>query len=73
MRWKRRISSGLHSELSRDAESLGLLEAYLDRRMPDWRAGFDPEEDAGLGAAPGTGAMTQKEAYEILGLAAGGE
>lgn len=61
----------LHSELSGDGESLGLLEAYLDRRIPDWRAGFDPEQDAGLGAAPGTGAMTQKEAYEILGLAAG--
>ncbi|MDP3525208.1 MAG: DnaJ domain-containing protein, partial [Hoeflea sp.] len=58
-------------ELSRDAESLGLLEAYLDRRMPDWRAGFDADEGAGLGAAPGSGAMTQKEAYEILGLAAG--
>tara|TARA_R110002020_G_scaffold183962_4_gene380560 strand:+ start:2425 stop:3120 length:696 start_codon:yes stop_codon:yes gene_type:complete len=61
----------LHSELSRDAESLGLLEAYLDRRIPDWRGGFDADEGPGLGTAPGTGAMTQQEAYEILGLAAG--
>ena len=61
----------LHTELSRDPESLGLLEAYLDRRVPDWRAGFDTDEGPGLGAAPGSGAMTHKEAYEVLGLAAG--
>jgi hypothetical protein len=61
----------LHAELSGDPESLGLLEAYLDRRQPNWRAGPDMDEDAGLGAAPSSGAMTQKEAYEILGLAPG--
>jgi len=61
----------LHVELARDSESLGLLEAYLDRRAPDWRASFDMDEDAGLGASPGSGAMTQKEAYEVLGLGAG--
>ena len=61
----------LHTELSGDFESLGLLEAYLDRRIADWRADFDMDTSAGLGAAPGSGAMTQKEAYEVLGLAAG--
>lgn len=61
----------LHSELSADAESLGLLEAYLDRRTPGWRAGPDMDDDGGLGASPGSGAMTQKEAYEVLGLGAG--
>jgi hypothetical protein len=61
----------LHSELVRDPESLGLLEAYLDRRAPDWRAGLDVDDDAGLRASPGSGAMTQKEAYEVLGLGAG--
>ncbi len=61
----------LHSELARDPESLGLLEAYLDRRAPDWRAGFDVNDDAGLGASPSSSAMTQKEAYEVLGLGAG--
>ena len=61
----------LHAELAGDPESLKLLEAYLDRRAPDWRAGFDMDDDAGLGASPGSGAMTQKEAYEVLGLGAG--
>ncbi|KGF68720.1 molecular chaperone DnaJ [Hoeflea sp. BAL378] len=61
----------LHSELSGDPESLALLEAYLDRRIADWRAGAQTDGGAGLGAAPGSGAMTQQEAYEILGLAAG--
>ncbi len=61
----------LYTELAADAESLGLLEAYLDRRAPDWRAGFDMNDDAGLGASPGSGAMTEKEAYEILGLGPG--
>lgn len=61
----------LRNELAGDPESLGLLESYLDRRMPDWRAGPDMDEDPGLGAAPSAGAMTQKEAYEILGLAPG--
>ncbi|OCW56602.1 DnaJ domain-containing protein [Hoeflea olei] len=61
----------LHGELARDAESLALLEAYLDRRIADWRSRLDPDEGAGLGAAPGAGAMTEQEAYEILGLAAG--
>lgn len=61
----------LHAELVRDPESLGLLEAYLDRRTPDWRAGFDMDDDAGLGTSPSSGAMTQKEAYEVLGLGAG--
>lgn len=61
----------LHSELSGDPESLALLEAYLDRRAPDWRAGPEMNEGAGLGASPGSGAMTHKEAYEVLGLAAG--
>jgi curved DNA-binding protein CbpA len=28
-------------------------------------------DDAGLGASPGSGAMTEKEAYEILGLGPG--
>ena len=61
----------LRGELECDAESLGLLEAYLDRRMPDWRAGADADRDAGVGASPGSGAMTKQEAYQILGLGPG--
>ena len=56
---------------SGDPESERLLEAYLDRRMPGWRDGADGDEASGLGGAPRAGSMTEKEAYEILGLAAG--
>jgi hypothetical protein len=54
-----------------DAESVALLESYLDRRFPAWR-----QDTQGNGAggqrrtAPG-GKMTAEEAYQILGLQAG--
>ena len=51
-----------------DPESAQLLEAYLDRRMPGWRD--DPQADFGAReAGPAqSGAMTEQEAYQILGL-----
>ncbi|WP_419913328.1 DnaJ domain-containing protein [Hoeflea sp.] len=61
----------LHSELRGDPESVQVLEAYLDRRTPSWRDSFETDTDDGLGAAPASGSMTEEEAYEILGLAAG--
>ena len=61
----------LHSELRGDPESVQVLEAYLDRRDPAWRDGFDADTGDGLGAAPASGSMTEEEAYEILGLSAG--
>jgi DnaJ-domain-containing protein 1 len=54
-----------------DAESVPLLESYLDRRFPAWR------QDAQGDAAPGqrrpaaSGKMTNEEAYQILGLQPG--
>jgi hypothetical protein len=57
--------------LARDPEGARLLEAYLDRRSPGWREDADRHRDAGQGRAPGTGAMTHQEAYEILGLQPG--
>ena len=48
-----------------DADSVALLEAWLDRAHPDWRA-----EPA---AGPRSGAMTRAEALEILGLAEGAD
>jgi hypothetical protein len=49
-----------------DEEGARLLEAYLDRLHPDWRADFA----GGPGASPrtGSGDMTVEEAYEVLGL-----
>ena len=61
----------LYGELRGDPESVQVLEAYLDRREPAWREGFDTDPDDGLGAAPASGSMTEEEAYEVLGLAAG--
>lgn len=63
--------SALYTELAEDAESRQLLEAYLDRLHPGWRDDLDADASAGLGGAPSPGAMTEKEAYEILGLEPG--
>jgi hypothetical protein len=57
-----------------DAESLALLESYLDRRFPAWRENAEREgagrERSNVGAAA-SGKMTEQEAYQILGLQAG--
>lgn len=54
-----------------DSESLHLLEGYLDRTFPRWRDDFKDDADRRAGAAPGAGAMSKKEAYNILGLEPG--
>ena len=48
-----------------DADSVALLQGWLDRAHPDWRA-----EPA---AEPRSGAMTRAEALEILGLTEGAD
>lgn len=53
----------LHREVAGDPQSLALLEAWMDRRFPDWREG-----PAGSGAADAGGPMTVEEAREILGV-----
>lgn len=57
-----------------DAESLALLESYLDRRFPAWRENAQGEragrQSSHAGAAA-SGKMTEQEAYEILGLQPG--
>jgi hypothetical protein len=61
----------LRREVAADAESLALVEAYLDRRMPGWREDFERDRAAGSRGAADAGAMTDQQAYEILGLAPG--
>jgi hypothetical protein len=51
-----------------DPPSVPLLEAYLDRRFPDWRL---READAQAAPAAGAAAMDERTALEILGLAPG--
>jgi hypothetical protein len=48
-----------------DAESVALLESYLDRRFPAWR------QHARQGRSAASGKMTDEEAYQILGLQPG--
>ena len=60
----------LREELKRDdPEGANLLETYLDRRFAGWR-----EAEQGQGerrGGVGTGAMSRREAYEVLGLPEG--
>ncbi len=58
-------------EAAADQESLSLLEAYLDRRMPGWREDVEADGAAGPGRTADAGPMTDQQAYEILGLASG--
>ena len=54
-----------------DPEGARLLEAYLDRRFAGWRAAGDGDRDARGGTKVRPGAVTEDEAYEILGLQKG--
>ena len=61
----------LYREVATDPESLALLEAYLDRRLPGWREDVERDAAAGPGPATDAGPMTDEEAYQVLGLAPG--
>jgi hypothetical protein len=54
-----------------DAESVPLLESYLDRRFPAWRQNAQGDTARGQGRAAASGKMTNEEAYQILGLKPG--
>jgi hypothetical protein len=55
-----------------DADSVPVLEAFLDRNFgADWRTQAGAAEGGGAGAAPRGGAMSREEAYEVLGLQPG--
>lgn len=58
-----------------DEQSARVLEAYLDRVHPDWRARGDGDEtqtgSGGRASAASPGAMTRAQALAVLGLAEG--
>ena len=54
-----------------DAESVPLLESYLDRRFPAWRQNAQGDTAGGQGRPASSGKMTDEEAYQILGLQPG--
>lgn len=62
---------GLLALFGRDAVTTRRLEAYLDRRHPGWRVDAQGDADTGPRRAAYPGAMTEQEAYEILGLERG--
>jgi DnaJ-domain-containing protein 1 len=47
------------------------MEAYLDRRFPGWRIDADRDQNPGPDIHAKAGAMTEEEAYQILGLEPG--
>jgi hypothetical protein len=61
----------LLEEVAGDGDSVALLEGYLDRRFPGWREHVEGDEAPRARSAADTSAMTDKQAYEILGLSAG--
>ncbi|MCR9123781.1 MAG: DnaJ domain-containing protein [Phyllobacteriaceae bacterium] len=63
----------LAREVRDDGESAQLLEAYLDRRMPGWRDDAEPDDTARQRSTAEAGAMTEQEAYQILGLEPGAD
>jgi DnaJ domain len=54
-----------------DAESVALLESYLDRRFPAWRQDSQGNRAGGQRRTAAAGKMTDEEAYQILGLQPG--
>ncbi len=62
----------LAQECLQDADSLQILEAYMDRVHPDWRSGQASSSQQANAAPPATeSAMSETEALEILGLQRG--
>ncbi|HSM18943.1 MAG TPA: DnaJ domain-containing protein [Hyphomicrobiales bacterium] len=68
----------LYGEVAGDAESVALIETYLDRRFPDWRgeagkarAGNGRDSGRGGGKSGAAGPMTVEEARNVLGVGSG--
>lgn len=57
--------------LTSDPDGARLLEAYLDRRFPGWRVDAESYGDPRPSGDTHSGAMSEQEAYEILGLQPG--
>ena len=61
----------LRASFRDDAESVKLLETYLDHAHADWRGSASEDPDAGWNGAAKSGGITRDEAYRILGLEPG--
>ena len=56
-----------------DPDGARLLEAYLDRRFAGWREDAQAHGHARTGGEAQAGAMSEQEAYQILGLQPGAD
>lgn len=56
-----------------DEAAARLMESYLDRLKPDWRAAATAGGRGGAGPRASSDAMTREEAYAILGLQPGAD
>lgn len=54
-----------------DPDGLRLLAAYLDRRFPQWRETAGENAESQSGERSSSGAMSEEEAYQVLGLQPG--
>jgi DnaJ-domain-containing protein 1 len=61
----------IYAVIRSDEESVALLEAYLDRRFPDWREDTQANAGTGKGGSATSCPMTKEEAYQVLGLEPG--
>ena len=61
----------VREDFASDADSLRLLETYLDRAQPAWREVVQADEPKGHGPTARAGGMSTQEAYQILGLEPG--
>jgi hypothetical protein len=61
----------LYHDISDDADSVALLESFLDRYYSDWRENYEHGSSTGTGGASGFESMSRDEAYQILGLEPG--
>lgn len=57
--------------LAADPDGAQLLEAYVDRRFPSWREGAERDAHPRRRTDPQGGAMSEEEAYQVLGLQRG--
>jgi hypothetical protein len=61
----------LRSSFADEAESIKLLETYLDHAHSDWREGADGDTDQPGNGSPISDDISRDEAYRILGLKPG--
>lgn len=58
----------LYGEVQPDADSVRVLEGYLDRREPGWREQGSREGEEQSAPHPNSGTMSREEAFKVLGL-----